>query len=33
MKTKDLAIISSVALATATLIVAAFLPNSLDAGQ
>jgi hypothetical protein len=33
MNTKDLAIISSVALATATLTVAAFLPNSLDAGD
>ena len=33
MKTKDLAIISSVAFATATLTVAFFLPNSLNAGN
>jgi hypothetical protein len=33
MKTNDLAIIGSVALATATLTVAAFLPNSLNAGD
>jgi hypothetical protein len=33
MNTKDLTIISSVALATATLTVAAFLPNSLNAND
>src|ERR1017187_1646924 len=33
MKTQDIAIIGSVALATATLTVAAFLPNSLDASN
>lgn len=33
MKTKDLAIIGSVAFATATLTVAFFLPNSLNAGN
>ena len=33
MNTQDFSIISSVALATATLTVAVFLPNSLDAGN
>jgi hypothetical protein len=33
MKTKDLAMIGSAALVTATLTVAAFLPNSLNAGD
>ena len=33
MKTQDIALIGSVALATATLTVAVFLPNSLDAGN